>query len=123
VTTAQRTRLQFPAPTPSFRALVATQTSPADSAPEAAPKAAQGNYEEIVARLAQVVERLEGGGLTLEDSISAFEEGIRLARHGSQKLEEAEKKVELLLENDRTQPFASGRGASPDGDEPDAKRR
>ncbi len=72
-------------------------------------------YEEIVARFAQVVERLEGGGLSLEDSIAAFEEGIRLARNGSRKLEEAEKKVELLLENDRVQPFASG--------EPDARRR
>jgi len=71
-------------------------------------------YEEIVARLAQVVERLEGGGLSLEDSIAAFEEGIRLARQGSSKLEEAEKKVELLLENDRVQPFASG--------EPDKRR-
>ena len=94
---------------------MATPTSPAEFAPATAPKAAQGNYEEIVARLSQVVERLEGGGLTLEDSISAFEEGIRLARQGSQKLEEAEKKVELLLENDRTQPFASV--------DADAKRR
>lgn len=70
----------------------------------------QGRYEEIVARLSKVVERLEGGGLSLEESIAAFEEGVRLARAGSQKLDEAEKKVELLLENDRTQPFASGEG-------------
>jgi exodeoxyribonuclease VII small subunit len=64
-----------------------------------------GRYEEIVQRLGKVVERLEGGGLSLEESIAAFEEGIRLARAGAQKLEEAEKKVELLLEGDRTQPF------------------
>ena len=70
----------------------------------------EGRYEEIVARLGKVVERLEGGGLSLEESIAAFEEGVRLARAGSQKLDEAEKKVELLLENDRTQPFASGEG-------------
>jgi len=79
------------------------------------PDAGKAAYEEIVARLAQVVERLEGGGLSLEDSIAAFEEGIRLARQGSRKLEEAEKKVEQLLENDRLQPFASG--------EPEPKRR
>jgi exodeoxyribonuclease VII small subunit len=77
----------------------------------------EGRYEEIVTRLSKVVERLEGGGLSLEESIAAFEEGVRLARAGSQKLDEAEKKVELLLENDRTQPFASGPA------EGEAKRR
>jgi len=84
---------------------------PRSAALEASPAA----YEEIVARLALVVERLEGGGLSLEESIAAFEEGIGLARQGSRKLEEAEKKVELLLEQDRIQPFASG--------ESDSKRR
>jgi len=63
-------------------------------------------YEEIVARLAKVVERLEGGGLSLEESISAFEEGIKLARAGAARLEEAERKVEVLLEGDRTAPFS-----------------
>ena len=62
-------------------------------------------YEEIVQRLTRVVERLEGGGISLEESIAAFEEGIRLARAGAQKLEEAEKKVEILLADDRAAPF------------------
>ena len=63
-------------------------------------------YEDIVARLAKVVERLEGGGLSLEESIAAFEEGIKLARAGAARLEEAERKVEVLLEGDRTAPFS-----------------
>ena len=63
-------------------------------------------YEDIVARLAKVVERLEGGGLSLEESIAAFEDGIKLARAGAAKLEEAERKVEVLLEGDRTAPFS-----------------
>jgi exodeoxyribonuclease VII small subunit len=63
-------------------------------------------YEEIVSRLAKVVERLEGGGLSLEESIAAFEDGIRLARAGAAKLEEAERKVEVLLEGDRTASFS-----------------
>jgi exodeoxyribonuclease VII small subunit len=63
-------------------------------------------YEEIVARLTRVVERLEGGGLSLEESIAAFEEGIQLARAGAARLDEAERKVEVLLEGDRTAPFA-----------------
>jgi exodeoxyribonuclease VII small subunit len=70
----------------------------------------EARYEEIVQRLTKVVERLEGGGLSLEESIAAFEEGIQLARAGASKLEEAERKVELLLENDRTAPFATDEG-------------
>ena len=78
-----------------------TSSAPGDATPR---------YEDLVQRLGKVVERLEGGGLSLEESIAAFEEGIRLARAGALKLEEAEKKVELLLESDRTQPFASASG-------------
>jgi exodeoxyribonuclease VII small subunit len=63
-------------------------------------------YEEIVQKLGKVVERLEGGGLSLEESIAQFEEGIKLARAGARKLEEAERKVEVLLEGDRTAPFS-----------------
>ena len=83
-----------------------SQSSPAPGPQAEAP----ARYEEIVQRLGKVVERLEGGGLSLEESIAAFEEGIRLARAGALKLEEAEKKVELLLEGDRTQPFAPHNG-------------
>ena len=74
------------------------------------PLADESRYEEIVQRLAKVVERLEGGGLSLEESIAAFEEGIRLARAGAAKLEEAERKVEVLLENDRIAPFGADDG-------------
>ena len=83
---------------------------PHPSPPTAQPGDAPARYEDIVQRLGKVVERLEGGGLSLEESIAAFEEGIRLARAGAVKLEEAEKKVELLLEGDRTQPFAGAGG-------------
>lgn len=62
-------------------------------------------YEEIVARLSRLVEKLEGGGLSLEDSIAAFEQGTNLARAGARKLDEAEKKVEVLVEGGRTQPL------------------
>ena len=74
-------------------------------APLTSVESTETRYEEIVQRLAKVVERLEGGGLSLEESIAAFEEGIRLARAGAAKLEEAERKVEVLLEGDRTAPF------------------
>jgi exodeoxyribonuclease VII small subunit len=73
---------------------------------DAAVSSVSEKYEDIVARLAKVVERLEGGGLSLEESIAAFEDGIKLARAGAAKLEEAERKVEVLLEGDRTAPFS-----------------
>jgi len=77
---------------------VAEPTQPGVNPPE--------RYEDIVARLAKVVERLEGGGLSLEESIAAFEEGIQLARAGAARLEEAERQVEVLLEGDRTAAFS-----------------
>ena len=73
---------------------------------DAAVPSVSEKYEDIVARLAKVVERLEGGGLSLEESIAAFEEGIKLARAGAARLEEAERKVEVLLEGDRTSVFS-----------------
>jgi len=86
---------------------VLSQIAVAEQMTQSSPPADESRYEEIVQRLAKVVERLEGGGLSLEESIAAFEEGIRLARAGAAKLEEAERKVELLLENDRVAPFAT----------------
>jgi exodeoxyribonuclease VII small subunit len=74
----------------------------ADTAVQPVPE----KYEDLLQRLSRVVERLEGGGLSLEESIAAFEEGIRLARASAAKLEEAERKVEVLLEGDRAAPFS-----------------
>ena len=82
----------------------------AEQSSQGSPAKDEARYEEIVQRLTKVVERLEGGGLSLEESIAAFEEGIQLARAGAQKLEEAERKVETLLENDRTVPFSPDDG-------------
>ena len=73
--------------------------------PTPTPVAQEERYEELVQRLGKVVEKLEGGGLSLEESIAAFEEGIRLARASAARLEEAERKVEVLLEGDRTATF------------------
>jgi exodeoxyribonuclease VII small subunit len=91
--------------------VVAEQIAQTTQVAQNGASADESRYEEIVQRLAKVVERLEGGGLSLEESIAAFEEGIRLARAGAAKLEEAERKVELLLENDRTAPFGTDDGS------------
>ena len=81
-------------------------------------------YEEIVGRLSQIVERLEGGGLSLEEAVTAFEQGIRLARAGAARLDDAERRVEILLDGDRTQPFEPSRAeAAPMGRAPVRGRR
>lgn len=54
-------------------------------------------FEQVMERLETVVERLEGGDLSLEESLAVFEEGVRLARQGASRLDAAEHRVEELL--------------------------
>lgn len=54
-------------------------------------------FETSLKKLEEVVRRLEGGSLSLEDSLKAFEEGVRHAAFCSKKLDEAERRVEVLL--------------------------
>lgn len=63
-------------------------------------KKAAVDFEQSLADLQQLVERLEGGELSLEDSLSAFEQGIRLTRDCQAALAQAEQKVQVLLERD-----------------------
>lgn len=53
-------------------------------------------FEKALQRLEAIVEQLEDGQLDLEKSLQLYEEGIRLARHCAEKLQEAEQKIELL---------------------------
>jgi exodeoxyribonuclease VII small subunit len=54
-------------------------------------------FDDILTRLRTLVEKLEGGNLSLEDSLRSFEEGMDLCRRGAAILDGAEKKVEVLL--------------------------
>jgi len=56
-------------------------------------------FEVALGELEQVVEQLESGYLSLEDSLAAFERGIGLVKYCNQKLSEVEKKVEFLLKD------------------------
>lgn len=55
-------------------------------------------YEQAAAELESVVELLESGELTLEDSIRMFEKGIELVRFCNKKLDEIEKRITILIE-------------------------
>jgi exodeoxyribonuclease VII small subunit len=60
---------------------------------------AEQKFEEAFQKLESIVKKLEEGNLSLEESLKSFEEGVRLSRFCSRKLDEAEKKVEVLLKN------------------------
>jgi exodeoxyribonuclease VII small subunit len=57
-------------------------------------------FERALAELEGIVQRLEKGELPLEDSLVAFERGIGLVRQLSQRLQEVEQRVEVLLKTD-----------------------
>lgn len=69
------------------------------------------SFERALERLEQIVAEMEGGKLTLEKMISHFEEGSKLVKFCSSKLNEVEKKIEQLLIKDgqvTTVPFEPG---------------
>ena len=72
-------------------------------------------FEAAMARLEAIVRSLEEGKLSLEDSLSAFEEGVRLVKLCTGQLDAAEQRVKLLMEGDSgsvlEQPFVKKEGA------------
>lgn len=67
------------------------------------------SFEDSLAELEALVERMESGELSLEDSLSAFERGIALTRNCQQALQAAEQKVEILTAktpDSATEPFS-----------------
>ncbi|MGA3206449.1 MAG: exodeoxyribonuclease VII small subunit [Syntrophales bacterium] len=61
---------------------------------------AKEKFEEALGRLEDIVKKMEAGDMTLEESLKAFEEGIKLARLCSRKLDEAERRVEILIKQE-----------------------
>lgn len=58
------------------------------------------SFEEQMEQLEKIVEELEKGELSLEDSVSKFEEGIKISKQCNKTLEEAEKKITILVSKD-----------------------
>lgn len=54
-------------------------------------------FEEALQKLEAIVAQMEEGDLSLEETLKAFEEGVRLAKFCTTKLDEAERKVEKLI--------------------------
>lgn len=68
------------------------------------------DFEGSLQNLEHLVEQMESGDLSLEKALATFEQGIQLTRECQTMLNEAEQKVQLLVENNgklETQPFAA----------------
>ncbi len=57
------------------------------------------DFESNLKLLEEIVAKLEGGDLTLDQALAFFEEGVKISRHCNAKLEEAERKVEMLIKS------------------------
>lgn len=64
----------------------------------------RNDFEKSFQQLEKIVQRLENEELPLDESLGLFEEGIRLSRFCHQRLEEVEKKIELILADAKGQP-------------------
>ena len=70
------------------------------------------NFEEAMARLEQIVRALEGGNVPLDESLTLYEEGVKLVKLCSTRLENAEKRIKILVDGGNgtltEQDFAEG---------------
>ncbi|MBI4549723.1 MAG: exodeoxyribonuclease VII small subunit [Candidatus Omnitrophica bacterium] len=75
-------------------------------------------FEKAVEKLEGIVEFLEGGEATLDESLKKYEEGVKISRLCAQKLAEAEKKIEILTRtlngSMNAEPFCPEEGAAPE---------
>lgn len=62
-------------------------------------------FEASLQRLEDLVQKLEDGDLPLEDSLKVFEEGMALVKACESRLNEAQKKVEILMKDGKTKDF------------------
>lgn len=79
---------------------------------------AKQTFEQAMKKLELIVQQLESGEQPLEDAVKKFEEGIKLSKFCSEKLDETEKRITILLKDQMgnvfEKPFIS-EGESEDG--------
>jgi exodeoxyribonuclease VII small subunit len=76
-------------------------------------------FEDALRELEAIVKRLESGELPLEECLNIFEEGVALSRYCFQKLEEAEKRVSILMKDEsglKKAPFETDKDEHTEGD-------
>lgn len=61
------------------------------------------SFENAIAELEEVVHKLENGELSLEESITFFQRGVELTKYCSKRLDEAERSITMLIEDEKGQ--------------------
>ncbi len=56
-------------------------------------------FEKSIDELREIIEKLESGNISLDDSLSLFEKGVKILNSANKKLSQMEKKVEILIES------------------------
>jgi exodeoxyribonuclease VII small subunit len=74
-------------------------------------------FEEALRELEEIVNRLEQGDLPLEEALQFFEEGVKLSRYCHTKLDEAQKRVEILLKDESGKIMAQSFEPAEDGED------
>lgn len=85
-------------------------------------KAKLPNLEESLSEVSALIDKMEHGELTLEQSLDHFERGVGLIKHCQKILNEAEQKVQILLQNnerEELQPHEDKSGKSDDANNPE----
>ncbi len=76
-------------------------------------------FEKALAELEQIVAKLEKGGISLNESLALFEKGVKMSRFLKAELDKAERKVEILLKDEkgslRSEDFDAGDAEEDDG--------
>lgn len=76
------------------------------------------DFEAAIAELETIVKKLEDGELTLEQSLELYERGVQLSRYCHARLEQAERRIEVLGERGDVQPAPAALMAVGDDEEP-----
>jgi len=74
----------------------------------ASPRKKQLDLEKAMGELEEIVEQLESGELTLDNSLQQFEKGVKLSRECQSALTEAEQKVQILIDSELKDIDANG---------------
>lgn len=78
------------------------------------------SFEESLEALEKIVSQLEEGDLPLEKSLELFEEGVRLSRKCQQRIEAAERRIEMLVKDAEGNPALEAFAEVPNGEDDDA---
>jgi exodeoxyribonuclease VII small subunit len=86
----------------------------------------KNTFEASLTALEKIVRRLEQGDLSLEESLKLFEDGVKLSRECQERLNQAERRIEILLKDENGNPALQAIGKEDlreDSQEPKIKRR